>query len=86
MSQPGAKMKLSTMHATNKEHYGLPDLLPGGALMGVVSAVIAYCNINLIHEEWLNNPMSEIASLGAYILLILFLVKASLKLKHGSFI
>ncbi len=60
--------------------------IAGGALMGVVSAVMRYCNINLIHEEWLNNPMSEIASLGAYILLILFLVKASLKLKHGSFI
>lgn len=55
--------------------------IAGGALMGVVSAVMRYCNINLIHEEWLNNPMSEIASLGAYILLILFLVKASLKLK-----
>ena len=51
--------------------------IAGGALMGVVSAVMRYCNINLIHEEWLNNPMSEIASLGAYILLILFLVKAS---------
>lgn len=60
--------------------------IAGGALMGVVSAVMRYCNINLIHEEWLNNPMSEIASLGAYILLILFLVKASLKLKNGSFI
>lgn len=55
--------------------------IAGGALMGVVSAVMRYCNINLIHEEWLNNPMSEIASLGVYILLILFLVKASLKLK-----
>ncbi len=55
--------------------------IAGGALMGVVSAIMRYCNINFINEAWLNNPMSEIVSLVAYILLILFLVKASLKLK-----
>ena len=49
--------------------------------MGVVSASYALCNINFINEAWLSNPMSEIISLIAYILLILFLVKASLKLK-----
>ena len=27
--------------------------------MGVVSAIMRYCDINLIHEEWLANPMSE---------------------------
>lgn len=55
--------------------------IAGGALMGVVSAIMRYCNINFINEAWLSNPMSEIVSLIAYILLILFLVKASLKLK-----
>ena len=55
--------------------------IAGGALMGVVSAIMRYCNINFINEAWLSNPMSEIISLIAYILLILFLVKASLKLK-----
>lgn len=55
--------------------------IAGGALMGVVSAIMRYCNINFINEAWLSNPMSEIISLIAYILLILFLMKASLKLK-----
>lgn len=55
--------------------------IAGGALMGVVSAIMRYCNINFINEAWLSNPMSEIISLIAYILLILFLVKTSLKLK-----
>ena len=55
--------------------------IAGGALMGVVSAIMRYCNINFINEAWLSNPMSEIMSLIAYILLILFLVKTSLKLK-----
>ena len=55
--------------------------IAGGALMGVVSAIMRYCNINLIHEEWLSNPMSELVSLIVYLLLIAYLVKASMKLK-----
>ena len=50
--------------------------IAGGALMGVVSASMRYCDINLIHEEWLANPMSGLVSLVAYILLITYLVKA----------
>lgn len=57
--------------------------IAGGALMGVVSAIMRYCNINLIHEEWLNNPMSELVSLIVYLLLIAYLVKASMKLKNN---
>ena len=55
--------------------------IAGGALMGVVSAIMRYCEINLINESWLANPMSQIVSLLAYILLITYLVKASMKLK-----
>lgn len=55
--------------------------IAGGALMGVVSAIMRYCKINLINESWLANPMSQIVSLLAYILLITYLVKASMKLK-----
>ena len=55
--------------------------IAGGALMGVVSAIMRYCDINLIHEEWLANPMSELVSLVAYLLLITYLIKASMKLK-----
>lgn len=51
--------------------------------MGVVSAIMRYCDINLIHEEWLANPMSELVSLVAYLLLITYLVKASMKLKNN---
>lgn len=55
--------------------------IAGGALMGVVSAIMRYCKINLINESWLANPMSQVVSLLAYILLITYLVKASMKLK-----
>ena len=56
--------------------------IAGGALMGVVSAVMRYCDINFIHEEWLGNPLSQVVSLIAYILLIAYMVKASMKLKR----
>jgi len=55
--------------------------IAGGALMGVVSAAMRFGGINLINEEWLNNPMSEVLSIAAYILLIVWLVKASMHIK-----
>lgn len=55
--------------------------IAGGALMGVVSAAMRFGGINLVNEEWLNNSWSEVASLGAYILLIIWLVKASMHIK-----
>ncbi len=55
--------------------------IAGGALMGVVSAGMRFGGINLINETWLSNPMSEIASLVAYLLLIVYMVKASMKVE-----
>lgn len=55
--------------------------IAGGALMGVVSAAMRFGGINLVHEEWLANPMSEVVSIIMYATLIIFLVKASMKLQ-----
>ena len=55
--------------------------IAGGALMGVVSALLRYLEFNPINPEWLANPLSEVCSLIAYALLILYLVKASMKAK-----
>ena len=55
--------------------------IAGGALMGVVSAAMRFGGINLVNEEWLANPMSELLSLVVYLLLIVYLVKASMKIK-----
>ncbi len=54
--------------------------IAGGALMGVVSAAMRFGGINLVNEGWLANPLSQVASLVAYILLILWLVKASMNI------
>ena len=55
--------------------------IAGGALMGVISAAMRFGGVNLVNETWLGNPLSEVASLAAYVLLIVYLVKASMKLK-----
>lgn len=55
--------------------------IAGGALMGVVSAAMRFGGINLINDGWLANPWSEVLSLVAYLLLIVFLVKTSMNVK-----
>ena len=51
--------------------------IAGGALMGVLSALLRFGGLNLVDENWLANPLSELCSLGAYILLILYFVYAT---------
>lgn len=53
--------------------------IAGGALMGVISAAMRFGGINLVNEEWLSNSWSQVASLVAYILLIIYFIKASMK-------
>ena len=55
--------------------------IAGGALMGVVSAAMRFGGINLVNEAWLNNTLSQVFALVAYALLILYFVKASMKVK-----
>ena len=58
--------------------------IASGALMGVISAAMRFGGINLVNEEWLSNSWSQVASLVAYILLIIYFIKASMKVdsKH----
>lgn len=58
--------------------------IAGGALMGVVSAAMRFCGMNLINDSWLNNSLSEILSLVAYIILIVYFTKSSLYIKSKS--
>ena len=53
--------------------------IAGGALMGVVSAAMRFGGIDLVNVEWLANPWSEVAALVAYVLLIWYFIKASMK-------
>ncbi len=51
--------------------------IAGGALMGVVSALLRFGGYNPIDEAWLANPLSEVCALVAYILLMVYFVKAT---------
>ncbi|MBR3445715.1 MAG: oligopeptide transporter, OPT family [Prevotella sp.] len=51
--------------------------IAGGALMGVVSALLRFGGVHLTNEEWLNTAMSEVCSLGAYICLIVYFILAT---------
>ena len=51
--------------------------IAGGALMGVVSALLKFGGVDFMLAEWVANPLSQIASLVAYILLITYFIKAT---------
>ena len=53
--------------------------IAGGALMGVVSAAIRFAGINMVNDTWLANPLSEACALVAYILLMIYFIKATKK-------
>ena len=53
--------------------------IAGGALMGVVSALMRFGGMNFISDEWMMNPLSELAALGAYVLLICYFIRATKK-------
>ena len=55
--------------------------IAGGALMGVLSAGLRFGGVNMVNTGWLENPGSEVLSLVMYSLLIVYLVKASMKIK-----
>jgi putative OPT family oligopeptide transporter len=55
--------------------------IAGGALMGVASAAMRFGGIDVTATSWLDNPLSQAVSLVAYLILILYFVKASMKLK-----
>ena len=53
--------------------------IAGGALMGVVSAAMRFGGIDLMNTEWVSNSWSEVAALVAYVALIWYFIKATMK-------
>jgi putative OPT family oligopeptide transporter len=51
--------------------------IAGGALMGVVSALLRFGGLNFINAEWLSNPLSEVCAIIAYAVLIIYFVRAT---------
>ena len=66
----------------NKERGEMGNLIAsgfiaGGALMGVVSAILRFGGVTFEYEAWWANPLSELCSLAAYILLIAYFIRAT---------
>ena len=51
--------------------------IAGGALMGVISALMKFGNLNFVSESWMMNPLSEVVALIAYVLLIIYFIRAT---------
>ena len=51
--------------------------IAGGALMGVVSALLKFSGVEFDYTDWWNNHLSEVLSLVAYIALIIYFVFAT---------
>ena len=51
--------------------------IAGGALMGVVSALLRFGGISFDFAAWWANPLSELCSLAAYLLLISYFIMAT---------
>ena len=55
--------------------------IAGGALMGVVSAALRFGGISFDYSAWWASPASEWISLLMYVLLIIYMIKASMRVK-----
>jgi len=58
--------------------------IAGGALMGVVSALLRFVGFNPINKAWLDNPLSQALSLGAYLLLIVYFIISTRKKQDAA--
>lgn len=72
----------STDEAVNKERGEKGNLIAsgfiaGGALMGVLSALLRFSGVVFDFEAWWGNPLSELCSFAAYMLLIVYFIRAT---------
>ncbi len=78
----GSRSKEASVNAQRVEKGTLiaSGFIAGGALMGVASATMRFGGFNFVNEEWLANPASEWVALGAYLLLIVYLAMAGMRI------
>lgn len=51
--------------------------IAGGALMGVLSALLRFSGVVFDYEAWWGNSLSELCSFAAYMLLIIYFIRAT---------
>ncbi|MBQ7553106.1 MAG: oligopeptide transporter, OPT family [Bacteroidaceae bacterium] len=58
--------------------------IAGGALMGVVSAGLRFADIDFVNYDWVANRLSQAVSLIAYIVLITFFIRYTMKTDNNK--
>ena len=53
--------------------------IAGGALMGVVSAIMRFCGVNLMASQWQSSAAAQYVAIAAYGLIIAYLIYACMK-------
>ena len=78
-----SRSKDSAVNAARGERGTLlaSGFIAGGALMGVVSAALKWQNVSFDYEAWWGNPSSELLSLGMYCIIIIYMIRASMRAK-----
>lgn len=56
--------------------------IAGGALMGVVSALLRFSGVNIINENWLESTPAQFLALIMYVVIIIYLAWDSLRVKQ----
>lgn len=82
----GSRSKDHDTNEARKERGTLlaSGFIAGGALMGVVSAILRFAGINLVNSDWQGSNTAELIALLAYIAIILCLAWSSLKAKKET--
>ncbi len=78
-----SRSKNEALNSARKERGTLlaSGFIAGGALMGVVSAIIRFGGADLTSPEWMASSAAELLALGMYILIILYLIWDSMRAK-----
>mgnify|MGYP002431215244 FL=1 len=77
----GSRSKDKAVNEARKEKGTLvaSGFIAGGALMGVVSAIMRFADVNLVNTAWQSSTPAVWVALGVYILLIAYMIWACKK-------
>lgn len=58
--------------------------IAGGALMGVVSAILKFAGVDMMQQEWLATSSANLVTLLVYLAIIAYFLFASLRVKKTT--
>ena len=58
--------------------------IAGGALLGVISAMLRYFGLNIQNVEWMESHGGELLGLAMFLLISLYLIWDSMRAKKGD--